>query len=618
MKQSQNTDFDDIYGPTDDAPEVISFSHSSLSLLFITLPTPFSSPFLVSAPHSTWSSVDQPLDNLYADLIPEDGTSTRDPTSPRAKDIKPSSSAIASATGGGAATAGGGRAESSLHVDTKPDVRPKINTSSTTNEVCPVPSASSSASLRTHAIKLNVLPLAPASASLPANPMTTSGATTAPSAHPGPPIQQSISSLSSTPASPHKPHHALHAGHHHSSNNGDVVMTNNTVSHPHHGVPSGALGPRKDNERGLCGLYIAELQWVPSPTHPSIKKTVILATKRYVKSRKIWASVFPIEISHSRSIKLMGNLKGLPPFFCKLAFLLPRCCFIYLCLSPSSGRGLELTYLSPFFFGVGRVAYMEFSNQPDAEIVKGWFDCNEIDGKKAQCNLSPPMNGTPFRNADKHGLGGNRLADDRDGRGRGGGYVGGMTGGPSGRGRGEDSMRRGMGRPGGPSGIGGGMGRGGMGHPGGMVGTGGGQGMNGMGGMGPMGSMNGMNGMGGMMGGMGMGPMGGGMMGMMPSGMGMMGMGGMGPMGSMNGINGMNGMMPMMMPMGARSPMPGSNGPSAGPNNGHFNPRFMPGVNHPMGSGPQPNLSGSGGGVGGANGGGNLEDGREKRRRTDY
>ncbi|KAI7934469.1 hypothetical protein MJO28_017039 [Puccinia striiformis f. sp. tritici] len=489
MKPAQNTDFDDIYGPTDDAPE----------------------------------------DNLYADLIPEDGTSTRDPTSPRAKDIKPSASAL---------TSSGGRInESSQNVDTKPDIEPKI--SSLGNDE-------------------NTLPMAPASASLPANPMTASGTNqsgmtstgVATNVNLGAPAPQSIGTISTLPASPHKLHQ-----HHPSNNGGDVVMTN-----PTHGVPSGAVGTKKENNRGLCGLYVAELQWFTSDE----------ALRQVAENLGVQVAHRDITFSEH---KVNGKSKG--------------------------------------------VAYMEFSSQSDAELVKGWFDTNEIDGKKAQCNLSPAMSGTPFRNADKHGLGSNRAPDDRDGRGR-GGYTGPMAGGPSGRGRGDDNMRRGVGggmsRGGGPLGVGGGMGRGGMNHPGGMIGSGGGQGMNGMGPMGPMGSMNGMNGMGGMMGGMGMGPMGGGMMGMMP---GMMGMGGMSGIGSMNSMNGMNGMMPMMMPMGGRGPMAGPTGPPGGPNNSHFNPRFIGGINHGMG-GPQPNLGGAGGNVGGAVTGSNLEDTREKRRRTDY
>ncbi|KAH9469224.1 hypothetical protein MJO28_005624 [Puccinia striiformis f. sp. tritici] len=492
MKPAQNSDFDDIYGPTDDAPE----------------------------------------DNLYADLIPEDGTSTRDPTSPRAKDIKPPASALT--------VSGGHVNESSQNVDTRPDIKPKISSSSN-NE--------------------NTLPMAPASASLPANPMTSSGTNqsnmtstrAATNVNPGVPVPQSIGTISTSPASPHKLHQ-----HHPSNNGGDVVMTN-----PTHGVLSGAVGTKKENDRGLCGLYVAELQWFTSDE--ALRKV----------AENLGVQVAHRDITFSEH-KVNGKSKG--------------------------------------------VAYMEFGSQSDAELVKGWFDTNEIDGKKAQCNLSPAMSGTPFRNADKHGLGSNRAPDDRDGRGR-GGYTGPMASGPSGRGRGEDNMRRGVGggmsRGGGPLGVGGGMGRGGMNHPGGMIGSGGGQGMNGMGPMGPMGSMNGMNGMGGMMGGMGMGPMGGGMMGMMPGMMGMGGMGGMSGIGSMNSMNSMNGMMPMMMPMGGRGPMAGPTGTPGGPNNGHFNPRFIGGVNHGMG-GPQPNLGGAGGNIGGAGTGSNLEDGREKRRRTDY
>ncbi|KAI7933929.1 hypothetical protein MJO29_016643 [Puccinia striiformis f. sp. tritici] len=421
--------------------------------------------------------------------------------------------------------------ESSQKVDTKPDIQLKISPFGN-NE--------------------NTLPMAPELVSIPANPMMASGtnqlnmtsAGAATNVNLGAPAPQSIGTISTLPASPHKLHQ------HHPSNNGsDVVMTN-----PTHGVPSGAVGTKKENNRGLCGLYVAELQWFTSDE--ALRKV----------AENLGVRVAHQDITFSEH-KVNGKSKG--------------------------------------------VAYMEFSSQSNAELVKGWFDTNEIDGKKAQCNLSPAMSGTPFRNADKHGLGSNGALDDQDGRGR-GGYTGPMVGGPSRQGQGEDNMRRGVGGglrcSGGPLGVGRGMGRGGMNQPGRMIGSGGGQGMNGMG---PMGLLNGM---GGMMGGMGMGPMGGGMMGMMP---GMMGMGGMGGIGSMSGMNGMNGMMPMMMPMGGRGPMAGPTGPPGGPNNGHFNPRFIGGVNHGMG-GPQPNLGGAGGNVGGAVTGSNLEDTREKRRRTDY
>lgn len=74
----------------------------------------------------------------------------------------------------------------------------------------------------------------------------------------------------------------------------------------------------------------------------------------------------------------------------------------------------------------------------------------------------------------------------------------------------------------------------------------------------------------------------------------------------MGGMNGMNGMMPMMMPMGApgrpMAPGPGGVGGNA---NGHFNPRFMGGGGGPAGMTAQGVMGG-------------IEDGREKRRRTDY
>ncbi|KAG0142078.1 hypothetical protein CROQUDRAFT_717872 [Cronartium quercuum f. sp. fusiforme G11] len=476
MKQEQ-TDFDDIYGPTDDAPE----------------------------------------ENLYADLLPEDGASARDPTSPTLSSYpvkeEPLEAPTTSTQAPSAGSTGPGQQPSKASgQDHKPDIKP-LKASQTGD---------------------HGLPPAPASASLPANPMSNS-------------LQQSSTATSApAPAAPSsvKP----------TNGSGDVVM--NTL--------------KRDGERGLCGLYVAELQWYTSDE--DLRKL----------AEDLGVRIAHRDVTFSEH-KVNGKSKG--------------------------------------------IAYMEFANQADAEKVKRWLDTNDLHDRKAQCNLSPPMNGMPFRNADKHGLGNARASDDREMRPRAGyNNAGGMGMGMNmGRGRGDEARRAGapmgmgmnMGMGMGRGGVGPpagvnvgnpGMGRGVMGHNGPMVNQTGGNGMGGGmgGGMNGMnGMMGGMGGMGGMMGGMnnvGMGPMPNGMMGMMPGGMGMNGMGMMG---------GMGGMMPMMMPMGGPGPRP--MGPGTGvvgggnTNGGHFNPRFMGG-----GGG------GGGHGMGAQAGMGGMEDGREKRRRTEY